>query len=214
MGYLSLLAPLALFAREIAPPPPRDAMRAAIEKQRAAIASQRESVRKQSAAAGVRLAPWDPAPPLPEPDCDPVPETVASPLVEEAARTHRLEPKLVRAVIEQESGFHACAVSAKGAKGLMQLMPAAIQDLEVRDPFDPRENIDAGARFLKQLLDRYQGDLAQALGAYNAGPAAVDQAGGVPDIPETRDYVDSILRKLGITRTAPPNTPKPKPTGN
>jgi len=79
----------------------------------------------------------------------------------------------------------------------MQLMPQTIQDLGVEDPFDPRENVEAGAKFLKQLLDKYKGDLAQALGAYNAGPAAIDEAGGIPEMTETRDYVDAILKKLG-----------------
>jgi soluble lytic murein transglycosylase-like protein len=214
MRYLWLVAPAALLAQTAAPPSPQDGMRAAIEKQRAAVAAQRESVRKQAATAGVRLTPWDPAPMVASADCEPVPDTVVSPLLEQAAKAQQLEPKLLRAVIEQESGFHACAISSSGAKGLMQLMPAAIEDSKVGDPFDPKENIDAGAKFLKQFLDRYKGDLAQALGAYNAGPAAVDQAGGVPDFAETRDYVDAILRKLGISRTVQPSIPKPKPIEN
>jgi soluble lytic murein transglycosylase-like protein len=126
----------------------------------------------------------------------------------------RFNPKLLRAVMERESGFHPCAVSPKGAKGLMQLMPDTAAQLGVKDPFDPKENVDAGAHYLKQMLDRYKGDLSQALGAYNAGPAAVDQAGGVPDIPETLDYVKSILQKLAPTRTDPPSIPPPKPIEN
>ena len=189
-------------------------MRASIEKQQAALAVQRESVRKQATTASVWMLPWNPAPAIPQVDCDPVSDPVVAPIIESAAKTEKLEPKLLRAVIEQESGFHACAVSAKGAMGLMQLMPSTVQQLDVQDPFDPKQSVDAGAKFLKQLLDRYKGDLPLALGAYNAGPATVDQAGGVPEIPETRSYVDSILQKLGLTRTVPPSTPKPKPTGN
>jgi len=90
-------------------------------------------------------------------------------------------------------------VSKKGALGLMQLMPATVVGLNVEDPFDPKENVDAGARFLKQLLQRYGGDVALALGAYNAGPARVDAAGDVPAIPETMDYVNDILTQIGLS---------------
>jgi soluble lytic murein transglycosylase-like protein len=213
MKYVCWLATAAAFGQP-APAPPQDVMRAAMEKQQAAIALQREAVRKQAASVRTRLVPWDPPHAMAEAVCDPIPDSVAAPLIDGAAQTQQLEPKLLRAVIEQESAFRPCAVSSKGAEGLMQLMPATSQELEVSNPFDPKENIEAGARFLKQLLDRYKGDLPQALGAYNAGPAAVGQAGGVPEIPETREYVDAILQKLGITRTVQPNTPKPKPTGN
>jgi soluble lytic murein transglycosylase-like protein len=78
----------------------------------------------------------------------------------------------------------------------MQLMPDTAADLNVNDVFDPKQNIAAGAKYLKQLLDKYKGDNKLALAAYNAGPAAVDAANGVPDIPETRDYVDAILKRL------------------
>lgn len=176
-------------------------MQAAVERQRAAIAAQREAVRKQAETAGAWLGPWTPAiAPAVEPaqaDCDPVPDAVLAPVVEGAAKARSLEPKLLRAIIEQESGDRACAISAKGAEGLMQLMPETSQELGVGDPFDVKENIEAGAEYLKGLLDRYKGDLAQALGAFNAGPAAVDQAAGIPPIPETRDYVDAILKKVG-----------------
>jgi soluble lytic murein transglycosylase-like protein len=96
----------------------------------------------------------------------------------------------------------------------MQLMPETALELGVSDPFDPKESLSGGAKFLKQLMDKYKGDLSKALGAYNAGPKAVDLAGGIPDIQETKDYVDAILKKLGITRTVPPSDPTPKPTGN
>jgi soluble lytic murein transglycosylase-like protein len=174
-------------------------MRASIEKQRA-------SVRQQAQAAGARLIPWSapaspPAAPPPdaaavEPACDPLADTVVTPLIETAAKTNDLEIKLVRAVIEQESAFRPCAVSAKGAQGLMQLMPETAGELNVRDPFDPKENIAGGAKYLKQLLDKYNGDTRLALAAYNAGPSAVDAANGIPDFPETRDYVAAILKKI------------------
>lgn len=195
---------------------PADLMRSAIEKQRAATSVQRESVRRQAASAATWLQPWNPSPlaPAPEAACDPLPESVVAPIVERSAKTEQLDAKLIRAVIEQESGYRPCAVSTKGAEGLMQLMPATAEELRVRDAFDISENIEAGSKYLKQLLGRYGGDVERALAAYNAGSAAIDQAGGIPDIPETRDYVDAILMKLGLTRTDQPNTPKPKPTGN
>jgi len=136
--------------------------------------------------------------------CEPVSETDLAPIVLDAARREGLEPRLLTAVIEQESAFRPCAVSEKGAQGLMQLMPATAEQLGVRDPFDIQQNIGGGARFLKELLTRYTGDLSLALGAYNAGPTKVDQAGGVPAIPETTNYVREILCKL-----AAPADPKP-----
>jgi len=166
-------------------------MRASIEKQRA-------SVRQQAQAAGATLIPWSPAavPDAAEPACDPIADTVMAPLIETAAKTNALQIKLLRAVIEQESAFRPCAVSAKGAQGLMQLMPETSGELSVKDPFDPKENIAAGAKYLKQLLDKYKGDTKLALAAYNAGPGMVDTANGIPDIPETRDYVAAILKKI------------------
>ena len=205
-------------------------MRAALEKQQAAAARQRESIRKQAESVGVWIpsggpmdtsAPVDSVPPAIASDstsssaaCDPLPDVTIAPLVEGAAREQDLEAKLLRAVIEQESGFRPCAVSPKGAKGLMQLMPDTAGELGVKDVFNPQENIAAGARYLRQLLTRYKGDTSQALGAYNAGAATVDQAGGVPNIRETRDYVKSIMQKIAPMRTDPPSIPPPKPIGN
>jgi soluble lytic murein transglycosylase-like protein len=187
---------IAAFGSLVQSPPPsmRDLMRAAAQKQRAAVAIQREAVRKQAQNVGA----WMPAPVSFRiaPACEPIPQPVVAPIVEAAAKAQEIPSDLLSAVIEQESAWRACAVSSKGAMGLMQLMPATIEDLGVRDPFNLGESIGAGARFLKQLLDKYKGDLPLALGAYNAGPTAVDQAGGIPDIPETRNYVDAILRKL------------------
>jgi soluble lytic murein transglycosylase-like protein len=142
--------------------------------------------------------PWAPSPAFAgaRADCDPIAADVVTPLIENAAKANDLAVLLVRGVIEQESAYRPCAVSRRGAQGLMQLMPDTAADLNVNDVFDPKQNITAGAKYLKHLLDKYKGDNKLALAAYNAGPAAVDAANGVPDIPETRDYVDAILKKL------------------
>jgi len=132
------------------------------------------------------------------PDCDPLAENLVNPLIEDAAKSHSLDPKLLSAVIGHESAFRPCAVSAKGAQGLMQLMPETAAELGVTNPFDPKQNLDGGARYLKQLIEKYKGDLPKALGAYNAGPKAADESGGVPDLPETREYVDAILAQAGL----------------
>ena len=186
----------------IAKPSTAELMRASMQKQRAAIAAQQTAVRKQAESAGATLVPWGPsttdadAAAAPAVICDPIAADVVSPFIETAAKANSLETKLVRAVIEQESAFRPCALSPKGAQGLMQLMPDTASDLAVKDAFDPKENIAAGAKYLKQLLDKYKGDTKLALAAYNAGSSAVDAANGVPDIPETRDYVTAIMKKM------------------
>jgi soluble lytic murein transglycosylase-like protein len=129
-------------------------------------------------------------------DCDPLPPRDVESLVAENAVRNGLRPELLREVMRRESAFRPCAVSRAGAQGLMQLMPATASQFRVTDPFDPQQNAAAGAKFLKFLLERYGGDVALALGAYNAGPARVDEAGGVPAIQETRQYVHSILGAL------------------
>ncbi|HUK18627.1 MAG TPA: lytic transglycosylase domain-containing protein [Bryobacteraceae bacterium] len=180
-----------------------------VAQQQASIARQRASIRQQAANVSQWMLPWEEGPPpivepAAPPACDPIADQVVAPLIDSAAKANAVEPKLIRAVMEQESGLRPCAISAKGAQGLMQLMPETAQELQVQDAFDPAQNVQAGAKYLKQLLDKYGGDVAQALAAYNAGPNTVDQSGGVPDIPETRGYVDSILEKLGIKRPPPP----------
>jgi len=140
--------------------------------------------------------------------CEPLGPDQVNPVIERVSALQGLNPELVRAVIAQESGFRPCAVSPKGAIGLMQLMPATIEDLEVRDPFDPGQNIGAGTRLLRRLLDRYGGDLALALAAYNAGPARVDDANGIPTISETTQYVSDLLKKLNQRA---PSTTAPAP---
>ena len=118
-----------------------------------------------------------------------------TPLVRAAARTHGLPEALLQAMIEVESGFDAAAVSPKGALGLMQLMPDTARALRVRDARDPADNIDGGARYIKELLARHGNDLTLALAAYNAGSGAVQRSGGVPRIPETQAYVPRVIAR-------------------
>ncbi len=113
-------------------------------------------------------------------------------LIGQTARNRGLPPALVKAVIAAESAFDSQAVSHKGAQGLMQLMPATAVSMGVSNPFEPAQNVSGGARYLREMLDRY-GDVARALAAYNAGPSAVDRYGGIPPYRETRDYVDRVL---------------------
>jgi soluble lytic murein transglycosylase-like protein len=117
--------------------------------------------------------------------------------IETAARRHNVDPNLVRAVIKVESGGNPSAVSRKGAMGLMQLMPATARELKLSNPFDPAQNVDAGVRHLKGLLDNFRGDLNLTLAAYNAGQGAVRRNGGVPPYMETRNYVQRITALYG-----------------
>src|SRR3984893_1100068 len=113
-------------------------------------------------------------------------------LVREAAERHRVDPALIRAVIETESNWNPRAYSHKGAGGLMQLIPTTAQRYGAFDVFNPQQNIDAGVKHLKWLLERYNGNLDLALAAYNAGEGAVDRAHGIPAFRETRDYVQKV----------------------
>jgi soluble lytic murein transglycosylase-like protein len=106
-----------------------------------------------------------------------------------------VDKKLVMAVIDVESGFNAAAVSTAGAQGLMQIMPETGRDLDLEDPFDPSENIDAGIRYLRYLLDTFP-DRRLAVAAYNAGPNAVKKYGGIPPYTETQNYVDKVWARL------------------
>ena len=109
-----------------------------------------------------------------------------------AAARHNVDPNLVRAVVKVESNFNSNAVSRKGAMGLMQLMPSTARSLKVNNPFDPEQNVDAGVRHLKQLLENYGGDVNLTLAAYNAGSGAVARSAGVPHYAETQNYVRRI----------------------
>lgn len=110
------------------------------------------------------------------------------------AGRYRVPAPLVKAVIENESGYNATAQSPKGAKGLMQLMPAVMKDFNVEDPYEPQQNIKAGVGLLADLLKNYGGDYTKALAAYNAGKRTVDEHGGVPDFPETKEYVRKVIQ--------------------
>ena len=177
-----------------------------------ALAQQRASVRKQAAsvirpASSSAGSSFFTLPPVPivgaGADCDPLPDDQLDPLIETAAAKEEVDAHLVRAVIDKESAGRPCAVSISGAEGLMQLMPATAEQFEVRDAFDPRQNVEAGTKLLKLLLNRYSNDPALTLSAYNAGPGRVDEEGGIPAIPETVEYVADILSKLGLHGSVP-----------
>lgn len=138
-----------------------------------------------------------PAPP-PQPAPAAVPPDLNT-LVRQAAERHGVSADLVHSVIAAESAYNPGAVSPKGAQGLMQLMPDTARDLHVTDAFDPAQNINGGAAYLRQMLERYAGfrnQLPRALAAYNAGPAKVDLYGGLPPYRETLDFVSRVLRRL------------------
>jgi soluble lytic murein transglycosylase-like protein len=115
-------------------------------------------------------------------------------LISEASKRHGVSFPLLKAIIKAESGFDPQAVSKKGAMGLMQIMPQNFKLLGLEDPFDPTQNINAGARYFKQLYDRFDGKLALSLAAYNAGPSAVDYYKTIPPYEETEEYVRRVLK--------------------
>ncbi|HLK18329.1 MAG TPA: lytic transglycosylase domain-containing protein [Bryobacteraceae bacterium] len=170
-----------------------------IEQQRASVLKQVTAITGKTAAPGSFFTvPWVDSiasRPLPPP-CDPMATAELEQLIEQNSKQHGVKSDLIRAVINQESGNRPCAVSSKGAQGLMQLMPATADELGVADPFNAKENVEAGTRLLKQLLAKYNGDVSLTLAAYNAGAGRVDRDGGVPAIPETLSYVTQILAKL------------------
>ena len=128
-------------------------------------------------------------------------------LIREIAKAYDVEYALVKAIIKAESGFDHKAVSPKGARGLMQLMPATAAQHQVQDVFKPRDNIEGGVRHLKWLLDRYGGNVPYAVAAYNAGTQRVEDAGGIPNIPETREYLVRVLRYRENYRRERPSGP-------
>jgi Transglycosylase SLT domain len=169
---------------------------------------------------------FESVPDLPTPHTEPQPsvaEITPHPFdltqtVKDASGTYRLDPDLVTSVIRAESGFNVRAVSPKGAQGLMQLMPQTATQLGVKNAFDPQANVEAGTRYLRELLERYNFDLIKALAAYNAGPQRIDQYKGVPPYYETKAYVARIVRDFNnkklaakASTSAPQKTSSPKP---
>lgn len=113
-------------------------------------------------------------------------------IIRKKSDKYDIEPAIIKAVITAESNWDPKAISSKGAIGLMQLMPSTAKDMMIADPYDPEENIEAGTRYLRHLLDKFNEDLDLALAAYNAGPSRVEKAGGIPSILETKMFVKSV----------------------
>ncbi len=109
------------------------------------------------------------------------------------SRKYNIEPSLIKAVIKVESNWNSTAVSRKGAMGLMQLMPFTAKEMGVKNPLNPEENIEGGIRYLRYLLDKFNGDLTLALAAYNAGPKTIEKFRGIPPVPETQKYIKRVL---------------------
>ncbi len=135
------------------------------------------------------------------------------PIIEKYASDYQIDPHLIRSIIAQESGFNPQAISPKGARGLMQLMPATAARLGVKNSFDPEQNIQGGVKHFKSLMDSFNNNLELSLAAYNAGENLVQRLGRVPEIKETRDYVQSITKRYGKkelasqTQTIPDHPP-------
>ena len=195
--YLTVVAAFGAFAtaqEKPVPEKPKERELTSIERQRLSVDRQMQAIQKHypppfAGSEGTVVT-------APPPDCPPVPAASVKPIIDREAARQKLDARLIHAVVETESAYSPCAVSPAGALGLMQLMPSTAESFNVADPFDPNQNITAGTQFLKQMLDRYGGDIAKALAAYNAGPARVDAAGGIPAIPETQDYVRKIMGKI------------------
>jgi hypothetical protein len=141
------------------------------------------------------MNPFDPSMGVTGPGGTPTDKLQLKSMAAQIARDHGIDPKLMDAVIEQESDYNPLATSKVGAQGLMQLMPDTAKSLGVTNPYDPAQNMQGGAKYLRQLIDQFK-DVRLALAAYNAGPSRVAKIGGVPDIPETQNYVNKIASKL------------------
>lgn len=142
-------------------------------------------------AAGTQVAGTQSAAPALDADLPPANPTLSN-LIQEAAQKYQVDPKLVSAVAEVESGGNQSATSPAGAIGVMQLMPGTAEGLGV-NPYDERQNIEGGAKYLREMLDAFGGDVRKAVAAYNAGPQAVKEYGGVPPYRETQNYVNKVL---------------------
>jgi soluble lytic murein transglycosylase-like protein len=182
------------------------ALEESLKKQRESVERQREAINRQRRPgidnpSTLIVRSVDPPSVHGQADCTPLGQDQLGELVAGEAQKQSLDPSLLWAVIRQESGFKPCAISSKGARGLMQLMPATARDLHVADIFDPQQNIHAGAAYLRQLLERYKGDLRLALAGYNAGPGRADQSAGIPFPLETQNYVASILAELEFAQS-------------
>ncbi len=140
----------------------------------------------------------------------PKPALPLNQVVNSASATYHLDPDLVNSVIHAESGFNSHAVSPKGARGLMQLMPGTANQLGVNDVFDPQANVEGGSHYLRELLERYNFDLVKALAAYNSGPQRVEQYQGVPPFRETRAYVARIVHEYNTKKIAEEKEAKQK----
>jgi soluble lytic murein transglycosylase-like protein len=194
LGFLLALTVAAAAAQD---PESIARQRAAIERQRAAVQRQ-VPANKRPTAAFFTVAWTEPLSQAPvEAPCEPVPKDQIDSIVKEMAQREGLTPDLLRAVIEKESSYLPCAVSSAGAEGLMQLMPETAADLGVEDPFNPRQNVDGGAKYLREMIDRYGGNLLLGLAAYNAGPTRADKTDSLPLPAETTNYIWDILQKLG-----------------
>jgi hypothetical protein len=123
----------------------------------------------------------------------PIPDSRIEPLIARHADRQQIDPRLVRAVVQVESGYNARARSPKGAMGLMQLMPDTAVELAVSDPYDPDQNLRGGTTYLRRMIDRFKGQIELAVAAYDAGPEAVARHNGIPPYAETRDYVKRVL---------------------
>lgn len=136
------------------------------------------------------------------PQAAPLPVLTIDQSISQAGEKHHIDPDFITSVVRAESGFHPRAVSAKGARGLMQLMPQTAAGLGVKDSFDTNENVQAGTQYLRQLLEKFDYDAVKALAAYNAGPDRVTKYAGVPPYSETRNYVNRIVRDYSRKKAA------------
>jgi hypothetical protein len=202
-SWILAVSVVAQTAPETPPAPVPSVGTASLEQQRASILKQAQSIigKEGPPADSFFAVPWiDPlvlrSTPPAVAGCQPMATIELDKLIEQSATQEGVKADLIRAVIGQESGGKPCAVSVKGAQGLMQLMPSTSTQFGMTDPFDPKQNIEGGTKLLKQLLTKYKGDLSLALSAYNAGANRVGPDGVVPPIQETTDYVNAILAKL------------------